>query len=119
MTSPDQGSDGFGGRLRSLLRGLKRRRAPPSSASQVTFSLMYDRFREILGLNNVTLEMFADLEERLSGRKPFAMEAVAQRIRKAALDVFGTTGSTMPCAASTRPSRPSSAPTARRPLARW
>jgi pyruvate,water dikinase len=49
---------------------------------------MYERFREILAHNDSTLQVIADIEDRLSGRAPFALDAMVQRIRKAAMDVF-------------------------------
>jgi pyruvate, water dikinase len=49
---------------------------------------MYDRFREILALNDVTLELIAEIEDRLAGRKPFSLDVIEGRVRKAAMDVF-------------------------------
>jgi pyruvate, water dikinase len=48
----------------------------------------YDRFREILSLNDSTLQTIAGLEDRLAGRAPFDLDGVALEIRKTALDVF-------------------------------
>ena len=52
------------------------------------FRLMYERFREILSLNDTTLQLIADIEDRVSGRIPFSVETVVRRIRKVTLDVF-------------------------------
>jgi pyruvate,water dikinase len=49
---------------------------------------MYERFREILSLNDSTLQLIADIEDRLSGRKSFSMNMIGQRIRQAEMDVF-------------------------------
>jgi pyruvate, water dikinase len=49
---------------------------------------MYERFREILSYNDSTLQVIADIEDRLSGRAPFALDTMVQRVRKAAMDVF-------------------------------
>jgi pyruvate,water dikinase len=50
--------------------------------------MMYDRFREILALNDTTLELVAEIGDRLAGREPFSLEIVEERVRKAAMDVF-------------------------------
>lgn len=85
----DRASRSWRERLRAAFRRLRGREVRAADDAHArTFSLMYDRFREILSLNNATLEMYADLEDRLAGHKPFALETVAQRARKAALDVF-------------------------------
>jgi pyruvate,water dikinase len=52
------------------------------------FRLMYDRFREILGLNDNLLQLFADIEDKLLGGRPFALGPVVQAVRRAAGDVF-------------------------------
>ncbi len=49
---------------------------------------MYERFREILSCNDATLQLIADIEDRLSGRAPVAIESLARRARKAAMDAF-------------------------------
>ncbi|MEW6441289.1 MAG: PEP/pyruvate-binding domain-containing protein [bacterium] len=48
---------------------------------------MYERFREILNLNDSLLQLTADIEERLAGRTPFALEPMLQKVRKATMDV--------------------------------
>jgi pyruvate,water dikinase len=50
--------------------------------------MMYERFREILVLNDTTLELVAEIGDRLAGREPFSLEVVEGRVRKAAMDVF-------------------------------
>jgi pyruvate, water dikinase len=52
------------------------------------FRVLYERFREILILNDATLQLIADLEDALSGRTRFAHDVMHRRLRKAALDVF-------------------------------
>jgi pyruvate,water dikinase len=86
---PGDGRASAGGRLRDAWRALRRRAAPAgTSAEAARFRLMYERFREILALNDSTLQVIADIEDRLSGRAPFALDAMVQRVRKAAMDVF-------------------------------
>jgi pyruvate,water dikinase len=83
------------GRLIGLLRsafGMRRKpetieETPPRSG-RARFRMMYDRFREILVLNDSTLELIAGIGDRLAGREPFSLEAVKDRVRKAAMDVF-------------------------------
>ena len=53
-----------------------------------TFRLMYERFREILGLNDAVLQVIADMEDKLQGRQPFAFDPLVQRIRRMTMDVF-------------------------------
>jgi pyruvate,water dikinase len=80
---------GFFGRLRELLGaigGVPARAQTPSRAAR--FRLLYERFREILSLNDSTLGLIADIEDTLGGRAPFAVDAVGQRVRRAAMDIF-------------------------------
>ena len=49
---------------------------------------MYDRFREILGLNDNLLHLFADIEDKLLGTRPFALGPIIQSVHRAAADVF-------------------------------
>ncbi len=60
----------------------------PPRSGQARFRMMYDRFREILALNDRTLELVAEIGDRLAGREPFSLEIVKGRVRKAAMDVF-------------------------------
>ncbi len=52
------------------------------------FHLLYQRFREILALNEAALQLIADMEEMRARRAPDALEALAPRIRRVAMDVF-------------------------------
>jgi len=79
----------IGSRLKSALFGI---RTPSRKTEEVLprtekFKLMYGRFREILALNDSVLELIADMEDKLSGRAPFAMEPIYQRLQRATLDV--------------------------------
>jgi pyruvate, water dikinase len=79
-----------GGWLGALVRTLLGR---PDHAEKVTgrgarFRLMYERFREILSFNESTLELIADIEDRLASRSAFSLDAVLERTRRAAMDVF-------------------------------
>ena len=77
--------DGALSRLRRLLSPKGRNRRNFSSAA---FRLQYERFCELLSLNDAALQLFADLEDLLTSSKPFALDSALQRTRKAALDVF-------------------------------
>jgi pyruvate,water dikinase len=57
-------------------------------ARAATFRLMYERFREILALNDSALELIADIEDLLGTKRPFSLGAITSRIRKAAMDIF-------------------------------
>jgi pyruvate,water dikinase len=61
---------------------------PRITSRRAEFRMMYDRFREILALNDSTLELIAEIEDLLSSGKKFSLGAIARRIRKAAMDVF-------------------------------
>jgi pyruvate,water dikinase len=73
-------------RLRHLLGGSRRpAREPP--AGRARFQALYERFREILSLNDAALQLIADLDEMRARRAP-DVEALAPRIRRVAMDVF-------------------------------
>lgn len=90
MLKTESGLGRLVGSLRTAL--LRRRPRPaagsPSHSGSATFQMMYDRFREILALNDATLEVVADISDRLAGEGPFSLEVVERRVRKAAMDVF-------------------------------
>lgn len=79
----------IGSRLKSALFGVRTasRRTEEALPRIERFKLMYGRFREILALNDSVLELIADMEDKLSGRAPFAMEPIYQRLQRAMLDV--------------------------------
>lgn len=52
------------------------------------FRLKYERFRELLALNDAALQLYADLEDLLASHEAFALDSTLQRSRKASLDVF-------------------------------
>ncbi len=58
------------------------------SSRQAAFRIMYERFREMLALNDSTLELIADIEELVANPRRFSLGAVTRRVRKAAMDVF-------------------------------
>ena len=80
----------------NLLRRLKaalRRRGGAKETEQAQeharkIRLMYENFREILAGNDSTLQLIADIEDRLSGRVPFSLNLIVRRIQRAILDVF-------------------------------
>ncbi len=63
-----------------------RRRGPDDRG--VRFRLRYQRFREILSLNDGVLQLFADIEDRMGGVEPFAVTPLVHRVRRAGMDVF-------------------------------
>ena len=79
---------------RSLLDRLKvlfGRASPRAEVPQhggARFQLLYERFREILALNDATLQLIADMEEMRARRAADALDALAPRIRRVAMDVF-------------------------------
>jgi pyruvate,water dikinase len=76
-----------GERVRAALRQRKRD-SVQMRRYDAAFRFLYQRFREILALNDATLELIADIEERLACRGPVALAAMERRVRKASLDVF-------------------------------
>ena len=73
-------------RLKGLLGRSKPGRPPPQPGAR--FQLLYERFREILALNDATLQLIADMEEMRATRAAQAIEALGPRIRRVAMDVF-------------------------------
>jgi pyruvate,water dikinase len=80
----------FGSRLKRALRSLGRSGVGPEKIDRhgARFRSMYERFREILSLNDSVLQLIADIEDKLSGRQGFALEPMIQRVHRAAMDVF-------------------------------
>lgn len=77
--------------MTAALRLIGRRsakRQPRPARRAAAFRLMYERFREILALNDGTLDLIADMQDRLSGQRGFSLDAIGRRARKAAMDVF-------------------------------
>jgi hypothetical protein len=72
-------------RTLNLFRPWRRDAALRSSAS---FRLQYERFRQLLALNDRMLQLFADIEDQLSASAPFALDTTLRRIREASVDVF-------------------------------
>ncbi len=50
--------------------------------------MMYENFREILTLNDSTLQLISEVEDRLSGKVAFSFNLIAERIHRAVMDVF-------------------------------
>ncbi len=72
-------------RTLNLFRPWRRDAALRSSAS---FRLQYERFRQLLALNDRMLQLFADIEDQLSASAPFALDTTLRRVREASVDVF-------------------------------
>jgi pyruvate,water dikinase len=49
---------------------------------------MYERFREILALNDNLLQLFADIEDKFLGNRPFALGPITQAVRRATGNVY-------------------------------
>jgi pyruvate,water dikinase len=76
-------------RLQLAWRTIRARSPGRQTRADVArFRLMYERFREILNCNDATLQLIADIEDRLSGRTLIPLDLVARRTREAAMDVF-------------------------------
>lgn len=76
---------------RTILEYINRflgKRNEKKAARLAHFRLQYQRFREILILNDSVLGLFADIEDYLSNNKPFSIENIIDRIKKARMDVF-------------------------------
>jgi pyruvate,water dikinase len=68
--------------------GRGRARADAGALRADRFRRMYLRFREILSLNDSLLQLFADIEDKLLGNRPFALSPIVQRVRRGVMDVF-------------------------------
>jgi pyruvate,water dikinase len=75
--------------LRSLWRiSRPRKRRQRSESQREQLKQTYERFKEILSLNDATLQLIADIEDRVTGRIPFSMNVFSRRIREASVDSF-------------------------------
>ncbi len=74
-------------RLKSLL-GRSRAGAAGRLPKTARFQLLYERFREILALNDAALQLIADMDEMRARRVSEALEALGPRVRRVAMDVF-------------------------------
>ncbi|MFH1572424.1 MAG: PEP/pyruvate-binding domain-containing protein [Acidobacteriota bacterium] len=52
------------------------------------FRRTYASFREILSINDATLQLIADIDDSLLGQAPFTLEPIFQRVRKAVMEAF-------------------------------
>ena len=90
MTSSDPNHSAIAKWFKTAWQALARRSASAEQTQAQAEKLrrMYEQFREILNLNDSTLQLIADIEDRLSGWKPFALKPLVQRIRRGSIDVF-------------------------------
>ena len=73
--------------LRSIWRlSRPRKRRQRSESQREQLKQTYERFKEILSLNDATLQLIADIEDRVTGRIPFSMNVFSRRIREASVD---------------------------------
>lgn len=77
-------------RIRRLLDRLtgREQKLAQSREEERSLQLLYDRFREVLALNDSIHQLIVDLEEKLEGRVPFSFEAMAVRVKKSLLDAM-------------------------------
>jgi len=82
-------------RLKTALTVLlgSRKRAEEARTDAESIKVMYGHFREILILNDAVLEVIADIEDRLTGRRVFSFNAMARRIRQGVMNTFSMTRS--------------------------
>ena len=74
--------------MQVLLHALRRLgRAWGVSSKAARFREQYERFCEILALNDATLELIADIEDVRSGRARIDLDTLARRLRRSCLDV--------------------------------
>jgi pyruvate,water dikinase len=74
--------------LRRTLNLFRPWRREAAFRSSVSFRLQYERFRQLLALNDRMLQLFADVEDQLSASAPFALDTTLRRIFEASVDVF-------------------------------
>ncbi len=77
-------------RLFTPLLHLKRSRPPKdrSGTEDAKYMRMYECFREILSINDDSLQLIADIDDRLLGQMPFNLEPLFQQVRKAVMESF-------------------------------
>jgi len=68
--------------------GRKRKSAGADQSEHERLITTYETFCEILALNDSTLQLIADIEDRIAGQTPFSFNSISRRIRRACMDVF-------------------------------
>jgi pyruvate,water dikinase len=74
--------------MRRIFSPLFKRRRAQESAEEAAYLRTYECFRQILAINDSTLQLIADIDDRLLGQGPFNLEPLFQRIRKAVMEIF-------------------------------
>lgn len=74
--------------MRRIFSPLFKRRRTQESADEAAYLRTYECFRQILAINDSTLQLIADIDDRLLGQGPFNLEPLFQRIRKAVMEIF-------------------------------
>jgi pyruvate,water dikinase len=69
-------------------RSRKSRKTESERITLQKIQLMYENFRQILALNDSTLQLISDIEDRLSGRMTFSLNLIINRINRAVMEVF-------------------------------
>lgn len=77
-------------RIISSLLGFGRvlKKAETQNKHVARYRMIYEKFREILNINDSMLRLIADINDNILEQLPFVLDPVIQRIRKAMLDVF-------------------------------
>lgn len=77
-------------RLISLLFPIGRSsdKAEEAKKRSEKYRRMYECFREILSINDSTLQLIADIDDKLLGQGPFSLEPIIKRMRRAVRYVF-------------------------------
>lgn len=73
------------GLLERLGRSEKKKRG---REEELALREVYDRFREILDLNDSLHRLIVEVEDQAAGRRPFLLEAVVQKLRQGLLDLM-------------------------------
>lgn len=74
--------------MRRIFSPLFKRRRAQESAEEAAYLRTYECFRQILAINDSSLQLIADIDDRLLGQGPFNLEPLFQRIRKAVMEIF-------------------------------
>jgi len=88
--SSDENKKTIRNRLKSALPALGRavKKTNESKTKAKKYRLMYEHFREILNINDSTLQFIADVEDKLLGRSPFALPPLFLGMRDAVMNAY-------------------------------
>jgi pyruvate, water dikinase len=87
--TPQLNKPGILSRLKSAFTSRREAKAEVNAQdSALHLKQMYETFRSILACNDATLQLIADVEDRLSGKTSFSFNSMVRRLRKGILDVY-------------------------------